>query len=192
MKYDFGKGKWAQEDFKYIYGLAVTEYKTFFQGEDCIFNGECTSNGWGYDYVSMITKKKYKSGVKFSTKCDFLSYGAPLLVLTDDTFTDEKGILRYGLHFEVVAWEEGCNVWSVRPSHQADNPVEVALLAEPKFPVQGDSLIELTVEVEDKKLKITMNGEYFEVENPEIPDEFHVGITACEGLNRFYDLIIDE
>ena len=192
MKYDFKKGKWNQEDFAYIYGLAVTEYKPFFQDEDCIRNTECTSNSWGYDYVSMITKKKYKSGVKFSTKCDFKSYGAPLLVLTNDTFTDENGILRYGLHFEVVAWEEGCNVWSVRPSGNKENPVEVALLAEPKFPTAGGSMIDLAVEVEDKKLKITMNGQYFEVEHPELPEEFHIGLTACENLNKFYDLIVEE
>ena len=192
MKYEFKKDKWQEEDFVYVYGLAVTEYKTFIQDEDCIRNGECTSNSWGYDYVSMITKKKYTSGVKFSTKCDFKKYGAPLLVLTDDTFTDEKGVLRYGLHFEVVAWEEGCNVWSVRPSGNKDNPVEVALLAEPKFPVANGSLVELLVEVENKKLKITMNGQYFEVEHPELPECFHVGLTACEDSNRFYDFIIKE
>lgn len=191
IKYDFGKGKWDEKHFRYVYGLACTEFKTFTQETDCIRNKE-GNTAFGYEYVSMVTEKKYKSGVKFSTKCTFHKFGAPLLVLTDDIFLDEAGHYRYGLHFEVVAFEEGCNVWRVRPSENADNPVEATLLAQPRFPIADGSTIELCVEVEGQKLKIKVNDEYFETEHLEIPEEFHLGLTACEGINCFYHLIIEE
>ena len=44
----------------------------------------------------------------------------------------------------------------------------------------------------DKKIAIDVNGNKFEIQDDEIPDTFQVGITACEGINRFYDFEIVE
>ncbi len=61
-----------------------------------------------------------------------------------------------------------------------------------EFKVDDDSIIDLAVEFKHKAIVVAINGVTAEVANDDIPDSFHVGITACEGVNKFYDLVIED
>ncbi|MBE6912594.1 MAG: hypothetical protein E7473_08720 [Ruminococcaceae bacterium] len=202
--YTHGKGKTykfnAKErdlgDFNYAYSLLPKEHKEFDLREDCIANYK-EGNPDEIDYVSIITKKKYKAGVTFSAKCSFEKFGAPLIVFTDDVALNEKGTLIYGLHFEAVAWEGGCNVWHVTSTPGAERPVKSSLIAFSEFKIDPNELADISVTVKKQngrpcRLEVDINGHRFGCENVDIPEEFHIGITACEGANKFYEFSIEE
>ena len=44
--------------------------------------------------------------------------------------------------------------------------------------------------IKGKKLFIRVNDQTFFAEHEDIPKQMHVGITACEGVNHFYELEI--
>ena len=42
----------------------------------------------------------------------------------------------------------------------------------------------------DKTLTVSVAGHTFGYFEDALPDSFYVGITGCEGLNRFYDFTV--
>lgn len=192
--YEFKKGFNEKEDFTYVSSLITETHTQFDFEENCIVNryNPNIKGDWKYDYISMVTKKKYSDGVKFSTKCTFERYGAPLLVFTDD-ITQKDGRNYYGLHFEIVAFEEGFNVWHIIPSDEdPSTPIKVTLIGTGRFPVADNELIDLSAEIKDGTLNVNMNGHCLSVKNSDFPKHMHVGVTACEGINRFYSFDIEE
>ncbi len=191
-KYDFGLEKWNNNDFIYVYSPASKAYKEFIQEQSCIvnsFNEEIND----FDYISMVTKGKYTHGVKISTKCSFEKYGAPLIVLTNDISKNLRGESIYGTHFEIVPYENGCNVWKiVSAPERVSRPIISTALVRMEFKVEAKIIIDLGVEVKEKSLLIRVNDTEFQVENNDIPESFQVGITACEGINRFFELVIED
>lgn len=192
-KYIFKKSQWDPMELCYAYSPACFDRVVFRQEEDCIVNSQGKSL-FGYEYISLIEPFQRKVGAQVTAQCSFEKFGAPLVVLTDDIRINEKGERIYGKHFEVVAYEEGINIWRVEPwPERIERPIKSTLLAEKKFVIQDNSLIEIKTEILSKKLRVWVNGEYLEVEIPDLPTEsFWTGITACEGINRFYSLEIEE
>ena len=193
-EYIFKKGMDETRDFMYVSSLTTETHTQFDFEENCIvnrYNPEIIGE-WKYDYISLVTKDRYGKGVKLSTQCSFEKFGAPLIVLTDD-ITPKDGRNYYGLHFEVVAYEEGANVWHIIPSDEDPKlPIKATLIGKARFTIEPNSLIDINVEIKEKALAITVNGHNLSVENKDIPEKMHVGITACEGINRFYSFTIEE
>ncbi len=194
--YKFNEAERDLSDFNYAYSFLPKEHKEFDFREDCIANYK-EGHPEEFDYVSIITKKKYTAGVTFRAKCSFEKFGAPLIVFTDDVSPDEKGTLIYGLHFEAVAWEGGCNVWHVAPTPGAEHPIKSSLISFAGFPIEPNEVSEISVTVKKQngrpcRLTVEINGHVFGCENADIPEEFHIGITACEGANKFYEFTIEE
>jgi len=189
-EYNFSKDCWNKDDFMYVYSPNCKAFKKFCEESDCIkneFNNEIDD----YDYLSIVTKEKYSEGVKITTVCSFDSFGAPLIVLSDD-ITEKDNRLEYILHFEAVAYENGCNIWHIVPwPERVERPIKPTKIAFDEFKIEDGSKIELSLEVQHKKFIVTVNGHKTEVENDDIPQNFHVGITACEGINRFYSLKLE-
>ena len=99
--------------------------------------------------------------------------------------------MQYGLHFEVVAWERGCNVWHIIPyPERTERPIMPTKILAQSFTIKPDELIDMRVRVEHGRIDIEINGNSFSVENPDIPDSFYIGYTACEGINKLYDMEI--
>ena len=48
----------------------------------------------------------------------------------------------------------------------------------------------LKVNKTDKMLTVSIAGRTFGYFDDALPDAFYVGITGCEGLNRFYDFTV--
>lgn len=195
--YRFNDKEANLEDFFYACSPAAKGRKEFTQLEDCIANfapGESEREGvFDYDYISMVTKKTYGSGTEFSAKCNFVKFGAPLLVFCSDFITDADGTSIYQLHYEIVAYEDGCNIWRVVPCpERTERPIQSTLIGKLHFKIAPDELIEIKAKVEGKTVYADVNGHAFSCEHPDIPEEFHVGITACEGYNRFFDFKVSE
>ena len=195
MYYDLKQENILHNDFMYAYSPACNTFKTFSQEKDCVVNGYDKEED-NYDYVSVVTRDTKRSGTTVRTHCSFEHYGAPLVVFSEKVERDEQGIDRYGLHFEVVAWENGVNIWHIVPQPAgSEKPIAVTKIGKAEFAIEENSNIEIKVCVgsgEAKNLKVIVNGHELNVVNEDLPEEFHIGFTACEGINRFYDFEIVE
>lgn len=188
-KYILKKDSWQSEDFAYVYSPVCKTFGKFMQEDDHIRN--FTADG-EFEYISMISKTRYSTGAKIWLKCSFDSFGAPLIVLADDVKNDGQ-IKRYGLHFEVVAYENGCNVWKIIPfPEKIERPIATTKIGTWAFKIEEESIVNISLQVEEKCFKIEVNGIEFEVKNDDIPENFHVGFTACEGINRLYEFSVEE
>ena len=179
-----------EDKFIYVSSPASKSKKKFVQKESYVentYNEEIKE----YDYISIITKEKYNTGVTVRVKCSFDTFGAPLIVITDDYKTLEDGNHQYGLHFEVVAYEGGCNVWHIVPGKEEKNPIDVTKVNAIEFPIEDKSIIDMEVTIRDKKMFIRVNDQSFVAEHEEVPNQMHVGITACEGINQFYEFEVE-
>lgn len=189
--YDLKKGV-DETQFFYCYGPLVKAYNKFF-----VEDGKCIRNDFNpainnFDYTSFISYEKYGVGTKIFTQFKFEKRGAPLVVLGDDIRKNAAGVPIYGTHFEVIGFEDGCNVWYLIPRpDRPERPVESVLIGKLRFPIPNMSIVNLTVELIEKGFSITINGEKLTVTHPAIPNELRVGLTACEGINRFYTFEIE-
>ena len=135
-------------------------------------------------YVSMLLKQPVKASAFFSTVCSFDYIAAPLLVLSQ-----ENGPI-YHDHLEIVLYNEGINVWH---HFFQDNTPSWQLIAAGKFPLNAKQRYRMNV-----AFYKTEEGWFLNIECPGFPAILHqletdwpktyfVGITACEGINRFYE-----
>ena len=188
-KYIFKKGAWDENEFFYAYAPHADTFTKFTQCDDFIMNRK--NEKGDDDYISMVTKEKYGIGTKVSTVCNFDTYGAPLIVFSNE-FEERNNLTFYKLHFEVVAWENGCNVWHILPYwERKEKPIINTKIAAIPFKIEDKSKINMSVTFLEGKIECEVNGTKFTVENPDIPKEFHVGVTACEGINRFWEFTIE-
>ena len=191
-KYIFNGKDVIEKDFLYVYSPASARTGEFCERENSIANFPegCEDK---FDYVSILTKKKYSGRVKLSATCRFDKFGAPLIVFTNDITTGSDGKYTYGLHFECVAYEGGCNMWRIEPDpKRVERPIATSKIAFTDFAIPEKSLIEMTLEISGKTMTAFVNGVKLSCTHPDIPDEFHVGITACEGPNLFFDFTVED
>lgn len=182
----FRRGGWDPAAFEYVYSPKFSATPRFTQEDNCIVNGGVPG---AYEYVSLVTRRTFRTGVLLAVRCSFERYGAPLIVLTDDVRHGEKGELRFGRHMEIVAYEGGVNVWGLTP---LENDVRPRNLLRQKFAVPAGKTITLAVRPRKNGLDISLDGNCFSVEADCIPEKFHAGMTACEGINRFYEFSAEE
>ena len=186
-KIDFTQENWNEKEFRYVYSprwITGTKPK---QEKDHIVNDINPENG-EFDYISLVTEEKYKTGVQLETRCSFDSFGAPLIVLSDDILKNDKGEWQFGIHYEVVLYEQGINVWEI--NYHPDVMVVHQILGL-EFEVSEKEIHTLSVKILDQMLDISMEGHHVLVQAEKLPKEFHVGITMCEGINRFYEFSIE-
>lgn len=188
-RYDFCGS--ISEELRYVYSPICKVWKEFTVEEDGICNSFCSEiENW--EYISLLTKEKFGGGTVVTTTCSFEHFGAPLIVLTDDIFQGENGMPTYGLHFEAVLYENGINIWRIVPNLGAPRPITTKKIACLEFPVEANTMHTLTVRIDAGRITATVGEKTVSVAHDEIPKRFHVGITACEGKNKFRELMIEE
>lgn len=188
--YDFSLGL-PESEFFYCYSPQAKSNGIFYREDGCIKNAYNAEVG-DYEYTTAMLSERLAVGTKIVAECDFERRGAPLIVIAECLF-DRNGARYYGEHFEVVAFEEGCNIWHNTPSGE-ENPRKALITNKLHFesiPTPNKSRVRLSVEFCREELKIEMNGVAFSVRAEGMPGEFYLGITACEGINRFYSLAVD-
>ena len=180
-----------EHSFFYAYSCHARNVDKFRLQEDHIAN--YTVGGTDtYTYASIVTKKKYGKGCRISTKCSFGKFGAPLIVFAGELKDGKNNMKCYDLHFEVVAYEGGYNIWRVLPAHNDSSLLDATRIAFAEFEILPNELIDIEVAFGKKRIEVSINGRTAIVEHEDFPEKFHVGITGCEGPNKFYEVILDE
>ena len=180
----FASGEWKKEWFRYVYSPKFDSTPSFAQERECIVNaGNLKENN--FDYVSILTEDKFSTGVTIEATCSFENYGAPLIVISDDIYKGQNNEWYYGKHFEIVLYQGGINVWELDLNQGI---MKTENLMRFRFPVTAGSLHTMQVKVLDSALDISMEEKSIRIKVDGLPKEFRVGLTACEGINRFYTL----
>lgn len=186
--FDFSKGSWDTDALRYAYSYRFEETPVFVRREDCIENQKNDAATYGFDNISLLTKEKYGPGMTVSTRCAFEDLGAPLIVLTPQITQDPRCVNRYGDYIEVVLWKNGVNVW--RMWMESGKVVWKQLLGV-DFPVSETDIHTLSVTAGTDTLQITADDQKILLHVENLYPAYHVGINACEGINRFYALEVD-
>jgi len=189
MNISFAKDAWTLDKITYAYSWRFEETPVFVQKDNCVESMENPAATYGFDNISLLTKEKYHSGTEISTHCAFDAYGAPLIVIAKDMELDERGVWRYGEYIEVVLWEKGVNVWRMWNDQRK---VTWKKLLGVEFPVTCVDAHPLSVTINADMLEIDADGHKMSLRVNDMYESFHLGIDACEGINRFYDLKITE
>jgi hypothetical protein len=103
-------------------------------------------------------------------------------------FVDPRGVVRYGEYMEVVLYQNGVNVWRM---WMKEGKVTWKKLMGVEFPVTHGEIHQLSTEITSDRLNIEADGRKMSLLIDPMYSSFYLGINACEGINRFYDMVID-
>ena len=173
-------GQWIQEDSRIVNetpsGAAPAELLQKLAAET---------------YSSMVVKQPYTGNVTISSTMEFADRMAPLLVIAPELGTDANGRAEYREHYEVIIYDKGVNVWH---HFYRDGKPTWKRAAYWQYPLQPNTPYKLQVKISgtpgSKMLTVLVAGHKMGFLDNSLPDVFHVGITGCEGVNRFYDFAV--
>lgn len=191
-KINFSEGLWNPDEWRYVTTALHPEVTPFLQDACSISNTYYDEEENKPQYISMLYKDELCDNFTVSTKCSFKSYGAPIIVISDEPDVMENGTLRYGLHIEVVLYQNGINLWYIDGKN---NTIEQIVREE--FPVEANCIRKMTVNVDlDKNwIIVKLDGEKGRHIIPWSKlsqfNKFYAGITACEGIDSFYDFEVE-
>jgi len=197
---DFARGKWDPSEWLAFKSVRWEYTGAFEQCDDHIVN-RCPE---GLDdaalyadhvtemYASIVHPKKLSGNVTVSSTMSFDHLMAPLIVITPELDTDDKGRHAYKRHFEIVLYNEGVNVWHYR---YEDGKLSWYLAAFARAKFEAGRKYELKVQLQkgrnSPRMTISCGDVTFGYESAELCDSFYAGVTGCEGRNRFYDYTVD-
>ena len=138
----------------------------------------------GEVYSSMILDRPPTMDLLVRTRTSFDFRMAPLVVLTGPLGEDVDGHPEYREHIEVVMFDQGVNVW-----HHTwiDGGPAWYKAGWCEFPLAAGEPHSLGVEKVGAQLTVSVNDRRFGCYLASFDAEVRAGITACEGVNRFYD-----
>ena len=208
--YDLKDLKSYIDDFEYVYSPLSKTHCKFRQEEKYVSNyrndeatmysaaeNEAPEFFYGvnpdeYAWIGLLSKERYTEGTVAKLHCYYDKFGVPMIMFADKCNKDEKGNNILDLYHEVVAWEEGCNIWEIKPSqNKAEWNIAPTLLAEPKFPIADKEPVEIIVKFGNKEIIATVNGHKYNLKIENMPESYHIGFAICEGIGHFYDFIIE-
>jgi len=139
-------------------------------------------------YTSMVVAKPFEGNLSVRTTLAFEDQMAPLIVLAPELGKDAGGRPEYREHFEIVAYNKGINVWH---HTWADGKPAWKKAAYWSFEVEPGTPCVLEVQVNHSSrgpmMVVRLDGREMGYLDPSLPTRCYVGITGCEGVNRFYD-----
>ncbi|MGN0866169.1 MAG: hypothetical protein ACI4SG_00625 [Oligosphaeraceae bacterium] len=143
-------------------------------------------------YVSMVLAEPVK-GRKITLKATmaFQYRMAPLLVLANGLGADGEGNPEYREHWEIVLYDQGINVWH-HELREGKPYWRLAAFLQTPFSPQTPHLLSAQVEFTAKGPRLTIRcGEsVFGCLLPTLQPNFRAGLTACEGVNQFWDFTL--
>lgn len=187
MKYTFAKDAWTMDGLVNAYSARFHQKSVFLQRDTYIENPKDPNMSDGYSYITLMTREKFTPGVRLTFRCDFEGLAAPLMVITPEMF-EEDGMMKYANYQEVVLWKNGLNVWNLWQQEDGSIVYHKRLGIEESLP--ENVIHTVTVDVLAEGFRITLNGHSFFLRADYGYESFHMGITGCEGVCRFYDMEI--
>ncbi|MDD4098915.1 MAG: hypothetical protein PHC30_09100 [Lentisphaeria bacterium] len=194
----FGRDQWSAADWVLVKSPRWDYFGGWVQQDDHLMNEhpadatpkEMLGKRAAETYTSMVYRHKVSGRTKVSATLLFEDRMAPELVLAGELGLDAKGRPEYREHWEIVLYDEGINVWHHEIRDGKPFWRKAAYLKTPFQPgVQYtlEALVEFPAGGKGPQLSVTCDGKRFGCLLPTLPEPFHVGVTACEGVNRFYD-----
>lgn len=195
----FAKGRWNRGDWTMVKKPDSDYFGTWVQKDLYIENQtpadatveEMQGSRAGETYTSMLLNREFAGRVTVSSTLEFTYKMAPLIVISSEPGTDEDGRVEYREHFEIILYNKGINVWH---HYFVDRKPSWTKAAHADFSFKPNVpytlIVKITPTSEGKKLSVAVGDNQFEYFDDSLPDRFYVGITGCEGLNKFYDFAV--
>lgn len=193
----FKSGGWDSNDWVAVQSPRWDRAGGWLQKGDHIQNivpPDATEKEWqgkraGETYSSLVLKKKVKGDSVVTTTTEFDYRMAPIVVIAFEPGMSPSGTFEYREHFEVCLYDLGINVWHHKYS---DGKPSWTKLTHEKFEVSKQEPHKIKVVIKDKLLVVKVDEHEFSLGVEALPNEYYVGITGCEGINKFYDFSLSQ
>ena len=194
----FAENRWDRKTWIMVKSPRFSHKGAWIQEKDHIRNaipGDITEEqslgrNAGDSYCSMVWHEKIKGvrKVAINAAMSFDDRMAPLLVIAPEIGADENGYPEYREHWEIVLFDKGINIWHHQYADGKPSFYKAANLAAP-FPAKTKIEMEVTINLTGKTpyLEVTVGEQKIGCAVPQLKESFFVGLTACEGINRFYN-----
>ena len=189
-KISFGNDAWKQA-LMTAYSFRFTEKPEFIQQADHITTSANSAHREGFDNISLLSRGKYEKGVRAKLRCAFDGLGCPEIIIVEHTEDCPDDAVRYGACFEVVLWKNGVNVWR-HYMDTADHRCFWHKRLGLSMPVAEGEIHELEVEIIRNYIVFSVDGVGIKLRTEDLPEKFHVGVTACESIVRLYEMEIEQ
>ena len=184
---NFASSGW-ENDLEYTYSYRYNQRPVFVQKDGFIESSTDSTMPDGYDYITLMFKEKFKPGTKLTTKCWFHKYGAPIIMIANKIDFENGDAPLLIDYIEVVIWEKGINVWK----HDVIDSKDTWFLMDSiEFKVENAAPVTFSAQIYAGKLVASCGSNVLEIETNLISDEVYMGIQACEGINRFYNVCVE-
>ncbi len=207
QKWDFRRGKWNSADWLEIKNPRWEYFGKWIQEKDHIRNAVPTGEPpevlqgkrAAETFSSMLVKDVLKGNAKASCTMSFDYRMAPEIVLAGPLGKSAKEIPEFREYWEIVLFDEGINVWhhemkdgkpfwrkAAFVSCKFEKDRKYTMEAEVVFTAKCPMLNVSCSPFGDKKQEVK-----FGCMLPTLPKEYYIGISGCEGKNRFYDFTLN-
>ncbi len=191
----FARNAWKADDWIMVKSPRWSYSGKWIQRDDHILNAtpadasrqDLLSARAAETYTSMVLKEKVAGAATITSTMSFDDQMAPLIVLADSLGDDGNGRREYRSHTEIVLFDGGINIWQ---HHYRDGKPSWVRLAWSSFRLKPGIRHQVKVTVAGKQIEVTAAGHTIGCTNPDLPESYYVGITGCEGKNRFYDFSV--
>lgn len=192
----FQEGKWNPADWILVKSPRWSNIGAWVQKEDHIQNRvpegatkeELQGKRNPETYASMVRKQMVTGKAKVSANMSFDYRMAPEIVIAGPLGADKDGYPEYREHWEIVLYDEGLNVWHHEIKDGKPFWRKAAFL---NTKYEAGKVYKLEAEIvftaKTPILTVRCDGKTFGCMLPTLPNDYYVGITACEGINKFYD-----
>jgi hypothetical protein len=191
----FATGNWKQADWLRVKSPQGEHFGGWVQRDGYIANTvpskaspeELQGKYSAETFSCMVYKERIKGDVSVASTMSFAYKMAPLILLTANLSEDAKGRKQCAERFEIVIFDEGVNIWR---HFVQDGKLTYRKAAFVNLRLEKDTKYRLKVTKTGKTLTVSVAGHTFGYIDDGLPESFFVGITGCEGLNRFYDFTV--
>ena len=195
----FAKGAWQAADWILVKSPRWDRLGDWVQEADAIRNqtpaeasaAELLGKRAPETYTSMVVARPFEGNLSIHATFSFEDQMAPLMVLAPELGKDAQGRPEYREHFEIVAYNLGLNVWH---HTWVEGKPHWRKAAYWKFELQPKTRHGLDLQVNHSSrgpmLVLKLEEREMGYLEPALPTRGYVGITGCEGVNRFYDFSV--
>lgn len=188
MHIDLSQGAWENAPIVHAWAKRFPENGPFTQKPDCVENKKDPAATYGYENIALMTEEKFGIGAKITVECEFEDTGAPMITISEDLERDENGDFRYGTYYELVLYKKGINLWR---HYRENGEAKWYLVLGALFSVSDSLRHTLSLRVRKDYLDLWADGQEFSVRIQSPSEGYYLGLTSCEGINRFYSMDIE-